>query len=506
MADEKESSASVTGSPIHSINDIVDTSWDIPPLSFPSLPSLPEEAASSKGSEEESGMRKVSSDVPASPVVADGALDDAPSMISQALSAEYLVDAKEKPASGADIHADETLPLFASTKPSQDAASTQVLKLSNIPETDSSDGIEDLEQLAQMDPEHDPLKAVAEEPKKKPARSVAVNRNAIIAVVAFLVAALAVVVVFMVRDNIESNDRRVAISTCEQAESKYSKASQSLQKAVDNAAEMQKLDAKQVADAKTLDHLNQAVTKATNLKNVGNCEATQSSTVLRANARAMSKQLDDIKQQTSTVESATAKVKTSKTTLEVNNARTALQEAISTAQTLLDNSLGSVADESTRATLSQAITSAQKLIDGKSTDIKAMQDAVNTLNTSSDAVDQSIAEEEAAEAAAAESANAQSNTNGYGNGYGNNGTNGTNSYRNGYYGQYQYRRTDGSGTGNKNSGASDDKEPDADSGSDASSDTPSNPYSDSGSQESSTSNKGDSGTSDSNSNNTDQKK
>ena len=389
-----------------SLSDIVDTSWDIPPLSFPN-------PVSDDEPEGQSGIQRIISASQTAHVTADDVSVDP--MNNHAASGESTVPnlpATEKTSdSEATANPMETLPLFATAQNPSSAESTQVLNLSEIPETDSSDGIEDLEKLAESDPEHDPLKTIPEEQKTRPVRSVAVNRNIIVAIVAFVAAVLSVTAVFAVRSKMESADRRVAISTCEQAESKYSKASQSLQRAVKNAAGMQALNAQQVADATTLEQLNQAVTKAKSFKTIGNCEASQSSTVLRDHARTMSKQLDDIKKQANTVESATAKVKASKTTLEVNNARTALQEAITTAQTLLDNSLGSVADESTRDALSQAIASAQKMIDGKSTDIKAMQDAVNTLKTSSDAVNQSIAEEEAAEAAAA--ANAQSNTNNY---------------------------------------------------------------------------------------------
>ena len=61
------------------------------------------------------------------------------------------------------------------------------------------------------------------------------------------------------------------------------------------------------------------------------------------------------------------------------NAQQALQSKIAEAQTLLDNSLYAVDDNSTRVTLESDIANANTVLSQQGTDVKAMQDAVNTL-------------------------------------------------------------------------------------------------------------------------------
>lgn len=80
-------------------------------------------------------------------------------------------------------------------------------------------------------------------------------------------------------------------------------------------------------------------------------------------------------------------------------------------------------DASTLDALSEAIDEAQKLIDAKSTDIKAMQDAVGSLSSASEAVKASVEAQNMADANA--QANAGLNANNGGNAY-------TNSNFNGY--------------------------------------------------------------------------
>ena len=315
----------------------------------------------------------------------------------------------------ADAEETATLPPLVSSTDEQDVEATQAF--------DTSGGITDLEELAAEDPEHDPLKTIPVAPKEPSA-----DKWKIIAIVAAIAAvAVAIAGVIVVRNRINSKEQRAAVVVCEKAKSKYSKANEKLQNAIEQATSLQGTAANQVADAATIDQLTQAVTKAQNLKTVGGCSVLLSETTLRAHARSMSKQISNIKEQTKAVTAAATAVYASKRALEVNKTTAALQKTIADAKTLLDGSAGQVADESTRDALAKAIDAAQKLLDGKSTDVTAMQNASKVISSTSDGVNKSVAEQTAA--------NAQSNTN-------SNTNNGTTNRR------YTYTWQFGPGSGN----------------------------------------------------------
>ena len=71
---------------------------------------------------------------------------------------------------------------------------------------------------------------------------------------------------------------------------------------------------------------------------------------------------------------------------------------------MLDNSLYAVDDNSTRVTLESDIANANTVLSQQGTDVKAMQDAVNTLTASMDAVNTSMANYSAAVEAQREAA------------------------------------------------------------------------------------------------------
>ena len=388
MATENDDSQSMNGILSNISRDVVDTSWDIPPLTFPKL--QPTDSEEADGADEASlaEPRTIASSVPAQteqPVSAAPTIADIPSMPLDTVDFDDAV-------APADAEETATLPPLVSSTDEQDAEATQAF--------DTSDGITDLEELAAEDPEHDPLKTIPVAPKEPSA-----DKRKIIAIVAAI----------------------AAVAVCEKAKSKYSKANEKLQNAIEQATSLQGTAANQVADAATIDQLTQAVTKAQNLKTVGGCSVLLSETTLRAHARSMSKQISNIKEQTKAVTAAATAVDASKRALEVNKTTAALQKAIADAKTLLDGSAGQVADESTRDALAKAIDAAQKLLDGKSTDVAAMQNASKVISSTSDGVNKSVAEQTAA--------NAQSNTN-------SNTNNGTTNRR------YTYTWQFGPGSGN----------------------------------------------------------
>ena len=374
--------------------DVVDTSWDIPPLTFPKLQPTDSEEADGADGASLAEPRTIASSVPAQmeqPVSAAPTIADIPSMPLDTIDFDEAV-------APADAEETATLPPLVSSTDEQDAEATQAF--------DTSDGITDLEELAAEDPEHDPLKTIPVAPKEPSA-----DKRKIIAIVAAIAAvAVAIAGVIVVRNRINSKEQRAAVAVCEKAKSKYSKANEKLQNVIEQATSLQGTAANQVADAATIDQLTQAVTKAQNLKTVGGCSVLLSETTLRAHARSMSKQISNIKEQTKAVTAAATAVAASKRALEVNKTTAALQKTIADAKTLLDGSAGQVADESTRDALAKAIDAAQKLLDGKSTDVAAMQNASKVISSTSDGVNKSVAEQTAANAQSNTNSNTNSNT------------------------------------------------------------------------------------------------
>lgn len=394
MATENDDSQSMNGILSNISRDVVDTSWDIPPLTFPKL--QPTDSEEADGADEASlaEPRTIASSVPAQteqPVSAAPTIADIPSMPLDTVDFDDAV-------APADAEETATLPPLVSSTDEQDVEATQAF--------DTSGGITDLEELAAEDPEHDPLKTIPVAPKEPSA-----DKRKIIAIVAAIAAvAVAIAGVIVVRNRINSKEQRAAVVVCEKAKSKYSKANEKLQNAIEQATSLQGTAANQVADAATIDQLTQAVTKAQNLKTVGGCSVLLSETTLRAHARSMSKQISNIKEQTKVVTAAATAVAASKRALEVNKTTAALQKAIADAKTLLDGSAGQVADESTRDALAKAIDAAQKLLDGKSTDVTAMQNASKVISSTSDGVNKSVAEQTAANAQSNTNSNTNSNT------------------------------------------------------------------------------------------------
>ena len=302
MATGNDDSQSMNGILSNISRDVVDTSWDIPPLTFPKLQPTDSEEADGADETPLAEPRTIASSVPAQteqPVSAAPTIANIPSMPLDTIDFDDAV-------APADAEETATLPPLVSSTDEQDAEATQAF--------DASDGITDLEELAAEDSEHDPLKTIPVAPKEPSA-----DKRKIIAIVAAIAAvAVAIAGVIVVRNRINSKEQRAAVVVCEKAKSKYSKANEKLQNAIEQATSLQGTAANQVADAATIDQLTQAVTKAQNLKTVGGCSVLLSETTLRAHARSMSKQISNIKDQTKAVSAAATAVAASKRALEVN--------------------------------------------------------------------------------------------------------------------------------------------------------------------------------------------
>ena len=449
MANKENASQPVEGVPVNPSRDVVDTSWDIPPLSFPGSEPIPKEFYE----DSEDGVSSSST-----PLVSIPELTDIPHVPVENLSFEASENAGASDIQSTMVQngtapsdapeetqaATQALPLDTGTlnddaqgmSASDADALTQVLGSAVEPPTE----IEDLEQLAEEDPEHDPLKTVPAQPKKEPSSK---GRHTAIAIVAAIVAAVvAATGILVVRNKIDNKEKRAAIAVCQKAKDKYSDASRKLQDAVKQATDLQNTASNQVADTTTIEQLNKAVNKAQNLDAASDCSVSQSETALRTHARNMSKQVGAIKKQTKAVTTAATAVASSKKALNVTKTNASLRKAIADARTLLADSEGAVADESTRDALAKAIDAAQKLIDGKSTDVAAMQNASKALSSSSDAVNKSVEEQAAATAQANANSNSDSNLN----------TDTGTTNQPGYQPDYSYTRQPGSTTGGNQGG------------------------------------------------------
>ena len=193
---------------------------------------------------------------------------------------------------------------------------------------------------------------------------------------------------------LERNEQhRTALSMCQKSSKAYEKAMKEHKSALKNAKSLQNVKSDQVSDAKTLTALQSAVKDAQNLTAVGECSADLSNAELRQRSKAMNKQLPTLQSQSKTLnDSATAVTNSQKAKETQDNADALkkLEAAINNAQSLLDNSLYQVADDSTRVTLQSAIDHALELFNGNSTDTNAINQSITDLQTASDDVNASM--------------------------------------------------------------------------------------------------------------------
>ena len=243
--------------------------------------------------------------------------------------------------------------------------------------------------------EHDPLKLVPVPPKKSHRKTIIIT-VAIVAVVA-LVAAVVGFGVWQRQQydqELERNEQqRTALGMCKKSSKAYEKAVKEYKAALKNAKSLQNVKSDQVSDTKTLTTLQSAVKDAQNLTTVGECSADLSNAELRQRSKAMNKQLPTLQSQSKTLnDSATAVTNSQKAKETQDNADALkkLETAINHAQSLLDNSLYQVADDSTRVTLQSAIDHALELFNGNSTDTNAINQSITDLQTASDDVNASM--------------------------------------------------------------------------------------------------------------------
>ena len=194
-----------------------------------------------------------------------------------------------------------------------------------------------------------------------------------------------------------------ALTACAEAVDQNSTAQKALAKALADAKSAQSITADQVADSATVDALKKAVAAVKNVEAV-ECKTSASTSDLKEYAKTATSQTKTAKKNATAITAAAKAVTDSKNAKDQVNAQQALQGKIAEAQTLLDNSLYAVDDNSTRVTLESDIANANTVLSQQGTDVKAMQDAVNTLTASMDAVNTSMANYSAAVEAQQEAA------------------------------------------------------------------------------------------------------
>ncbi|KAB8288093.1 hypothetical protein DSM100688_1203 [Bifidobacterium ramosum] len=351
--------ASVTPEEQSGARDIVDTFWDIPPLDFASVSNGNQTAAT------------------------DGA------------AATTVFPNAEQAATTNAGPAYEGMPLFPSTPGTHDASATKTLHLEDVGGFAPADDIQEIDDIPVIQPattdsaESAPKKA---HPNKN--KGISDTARIIIAVVAvIIVAALVIGGVLIWRNQEDAGNKSSALAACQKAYGSYTDAENALQTAIKNVQSAQKITASQVADKSTVEALKDAITAAKSVDAVQECSSDLSTAVLKSRAKIAATTAETLKASAKTVsDAATAVTDSQAKKIESDKAaaKKQLQSAIDDAQVLLDSSLYNVADDSTRSALQTAIDTATALLKQDDPDTKALQEAMQSLQTASDDVNASV--------------------------------------------------------------------------------------------------------------------
>lgn len=389
-------------SPAH--GDIVDTCWDIPPISF-----------------DENAGSAASGDGNSTGAVADGSQFAFPS----------FDEVMEWPAAGAaNTDGGASSPSDAAATPPMTFAAPDTAESAQSPQQDDDATLSLFAPVPEAKPQRtnatDDLSidfsAIEQnpEPVEEPEgdRAAEVSRGGkggkkktkgiIISVIAALVVIAAIIGgVWYWRSSEQRQEshqlHQDALTACTEAVDQNSTAQKALAKALADAKSAQSITADQVADGATVDALKKAVAAVKNVEAV-ECKTSASTSDLKEYAKTATSQTKTAKKNATAITAAAKAVMDSKNAKDQANAQQALQGKIAEAQTLLDNSLYAVDDNSTRVTLESDIANANTVLSQQGTDVKAMQDAVNTLTASMDAVNTSMANYSAAVEAQQEAA------------------------------------------------------------------------------------------------------
>ena len=391
-----------SSSPAH--GDIVDTCWDIPPISFvDNAGSAASGDGNSTGAVADGFQFAFPSfnEVMEWPAAGAANTDGGASSPSDAVATAPMTFAAPDTAESAQSPQRDdnaTLPLFApvpEAKPQRDSA-TDDLSIDFSAIEQNPEPVEE--------PEEDRVAGTPRGGKggKKKTKSIIISVIAALVVIAAIIGG-----VWYWRSSEQRQEshqlHQDALTACAEAVDQNSTAQKALAKALADTKSAQSITADQVADGATMDALKKAVAAVKNVEAV-ECKTSASTSDLKEYAKTATSQTKTAKKNATAITAAAKAVTDSKNAKDQANAQQALQGKIAEAQTLLDNSLYAVDDNSTRVTLESDIANANTVLSQQGTDVKAMQDAVNTLTASMDAVNTSMANYSAAVEAQREAA------------------------------------------------------------------------------------------------------
>lgn len=397
-----ESGSSTSSSPAR--GDIVDTFWDIPPISFDeNVGSAAPGDGNSTGAVADGSQSAVPGfdEVLEWPAAGAANTDGGASSPSDAAATPPMTFAAPDTAESAQSSQQDnnaTLPLFApvpEAKPQRDSA-TDDLSIDFSAIEQNPEPVEE--------PEGDRAAEVSRGGKggKKKTKGIIISVIAALVVIAAIIGG-----VWYWRSSEQRQENRQlhqdALTACIEAVDQNSTAQKALTKALVDTKSAQSITADQVADGATVDALKKAIAAVKNVEAV-ECKTSASTSDLKEYAKTATSQTKTAKKNATAITAAAKAVTDSKNAKDQANAQQALQGKIAEAQTLLDNSLYAVDDNSTRVTLESDIANANTVLSQQGTDVKAMQDAVNTLTASMDAVNTSMANYSAAVEAQQEAA------------------------------------------------------------------------------------------------------
>ena len=380
--------------------DVVDTFWDIPPIEFPISDSVDEPAdgprhAAPKGMPSTAETQVIDSGN--STAIADSSSDED----DDAEATVLKTDASSAAPTAPPEHAPETT-AFSGTRlfPESGPAAQETAIIETVPSLDFGNVISGetpaaIPPVAAAGDESVDENAHGSENSETPARKRLFKPVAISITIVILVAAVAVGGVLLWRNRENDAEHSAALSTCTSASETYNTARDALDQALADAKDEQAITADQVADAATVSSLSDAIDEANGIGEAAACGTSLSSVDLQHNAKTnqkLAQQLTDSAGKVTDAAKAVADSRDAKTEADKANARNALQTAVNDAQTLLDNSLWAVADNTTRVTLEEAINAANELLQQDNPDLAALQNAQAALQSASDGVNVSMQE------------------------------------------------------------------------------------------------------------------
>lgn len=402
-------------------HDVVDTFWDIPPITFSEVESAVERGEASDAAYAQAAATSMTAATSSTPVsdaptvnlrvedfpnsagkhISGADNDSTPSLEPDSMSSSTAtLDATQSSDASPSAESAERTVSFASPVESASSVDSTMPLFVDSPASASTTFIPESlpmpDDLSDMEnDEHDPLRLLPVQPKKSHRKTIIIT-VAIVAIVALVAAGVGFGVWQRQQydQGLERNEQhRTALSMCKKSSKAYEKAVKEHKSALKNAKALQNVKSDQVSDAKTLTALQSAVKDAQNLTAVGECSADLSNSELRQRSKAMNELLPTLQSQSKNLnDSATAVTNSQKAKEKQDNADALkkLETAINNAQSLLDNSLYQVADDSTRVTLQSAVDHALELFNGNSTDTNAINQSITDLQTASDDVNASM--------------------------------------------------------------------------------------------------------------------